>query len=106
MALYKSGDFSFALTPEEEVELESKRTEFNYVDAFEDKLADVLESDDFRYANFITNDKLADALGLDLLKNRKAARKLQSLMLDRFKWSRKVKKIGGKTARGYARPDS
>lgn len=103
MALYKSGDFSFALTSEEEVELESKRTKFNYVDAFEDKLADVLESDNFRYANFITNDKLADALGLDLLKNRKAARKLQSLMLDRFKWSRKVKKIGGKTARGYAR---
>ena len=103
MQLYKDG-FSFALTNEQEEELDKHRQSFMYTDELEDKIDEAL-SNQFEGKNFITNDELSLAVapGIDLVKNRKVANQISNIMVNRFGFRKKFRKIDGKSARGYDR---
>ena len=103
MQLYKDG-FSFALTNEQEEELDEHRQSFMYTDELEDKIDEAL-SNQFEGKNFITNEalSLAVAPGIDLVKNRKVANQISNIMVNRFGFRKKFRKIDGKSARGYDR---
>ena len=101
--LYKDG-FSFALTNEQEEELDEHRQSFMYTDELEDKIDEAL-SNQFEGNNFITNEalSLAVAPGIDLVKNRKIGNQISNIMVNRFGFRKKLKKINGEVKRGYAR---
>lgn len=103
MQLYKDG-FSFALTNEQEEELDEHRQSFMYTDELEDKIDEAL-SNQFEGKNFITNEalSLAVAPGIDLVKNRKIGNQISNIMVNRFGFRKKLKKINGEVKRGYAR---
>ena len=103
MQLYKDG-FSFALTNEQEEELDEHRQSFMYTDELEDKIDEAL-SNQFEGKNFITNDELSLAVapGIDLVKNRKVANQISNIMVNRFGFRKKSKKFNGEAKRGYAR---
>ena len=103
MQLYKDG-FSFALTSEQEEKLDEHRQSFMYTDELEDKIDEVL-SNQFEGKNFITNEalSLAVAPGIDLVKNRKISNQISNIMVNRFGFRKKLKKINGEVKRGYAR---
>lgn len=103
MQLYKDG-FSFALTKEQEEELDQHRQTFMYTDELEDKIDEAL-SNQFKGKDFITNDELSLAVapGIDLVKNRKVANQISNIMVNRFGFRKKFRKIDGKSARGYNR---
>ena len=103
MQLYKDG-FSFALTNEQEEELDEHRQSFMYTDELEDKIDEALNNQ-FRDKDFITNEalSLAVAPGIDLVKNRKIGNQISNIMVNRFGFRKKFRKIDGKSARGYDR---
>lgn len=103
MKLYKDG-FSFALTNEQEEELDEHRQSFMYTDELEDKIDEALNNQ-FKGQNFITNEalSLAVAPGIDLVKNRKIGNQISNIMVNRFGFRKKLKKINGEVKRGYAR---
>ena len=104
MYLYEDTDFSFALTNEQEEELNEHRQSFMYTDELEDKIDEAL-SNQFQGREFITNDELSLAVapGVDLVKNRKVANQISNIMVNRFGFRKSVKKINDKTRRGYTR---
>lgn len=104
MYLYEDTDFSFALTNEQEEELNEHRQSFMYTDELEDKIDEAL-SNQFKDHDFITNDELSLAVapGIDLVKNRKVANQISNIMVNRFGFRKKFRKIDGKSARGYDR---
>lgn len=101
--LYKDG-FSFALTSEQEEKLDEHRQSFMYTDELEDKIDEALNNQ-FRDKDFITNEalSLAVAPGIDLVKNRKIGNQISNIMVNRFGFRKKLKKINGEVKRGYAR---
>lgn len=103
MQLYKDG-FSFALTSEQEEKLDEHRQSFMYTDELEDKIDEALNNQ-FRDKDFITNEalSLAVAPGIDLVKNRKIGNQISNIMVNRFGFRKKFRKIDGKSARGYDR---
>ena len=103
MQLYKDG-FSFALTNEQEEELDEHRQSFMYTDELEDKIDEALNNQ-FKGKNFITNEalSLAVAPGIDLVKNRKIGNQISNIMVNRFGFRKKSKKFNGEAKRGYAR---
>nr|WP_283578088.1 VapE domain-containing protein [Limosilactobacillus reuteri] len=103
MQLYKDG-FSFALTSEQEEKLDKHRQSFMYTDELEDKIDEALNNQ-FRDKDFITNEalSLAVAPGIDLVKNRKIGNQISNIMVNRFGFRKKFRKIDGKSARGYDR---
>ena len=103
MQLYKDG-FSFALTSEQEEKLDEHRQSFMYTDELEDKIDEALNNQ-FRDKDFITNEalSLAVAPGIDLVKNRKIGNQISNIMVNRFGFRKKLKKINGEVKRGYAR---
>lgn len=103
MQLYKDG-FNFGLTKEQEEELDQHRQTFMYTDELEDKIDEAL-SNQFKGKDFITNDELSLAVapGIDLVKNRKVANQISNIMVNRFRFRKKFRKIDGKSARGYDR---
>ena len=103
MQLYKDG-FSFALTNEQEEELDEHRQSFMYTDELEDKIDEALNNQ-FKGQNFITNEalSLAVAPGIDLVKNRKIGNQISNIMVNRFGFRKKSKKFNGEAKRGYAR---
>lgn len=103
MQLYKDG-FNFGLTKEQEEELDQHRQTFMYTDELEDKIDEAL-SNQFKGKDFITNDELSLAVapGIDLVKNRKVANQISNIMVNRFGFRKKFRKIDGKSARGYDR---
>lgn len=103
MQLYKDG-FSFALTNEQEEELDEHRQSFMYTDELEDKIDEALNNQ-FRDKDFITNEalSLAVAPGIDLVKNRKIGNQISNIMVNRFGFRKKSKKFNGEAKRGYAR---
>ena len=105
MQLYKDG-FSFALTNEQEEELDEHRQNFMYTDELEDKIDEALNNQ-FKDKDFITNEALSlvVAPGIDLVKNRKIGNQVSNIMVNRFGFRKKRKTINGETKRGYARSD-
>lgn len=105
MQLYKDG-FSFALTSEQEEELDEHRQSFMYTDELEDKIDEAL-SNQFKGKDFITNEQLSLAVapGIDLVKNRKISNQVSNIMVNRFGFRKKRKTINGETKRGYAKSD-
>lgn len=103
MQLYKDS-FSFALTSEQEEKLDEYRQSFMYTDELEDKIDEALNNQ-FRDKDFITNEalSLAVAPGIDLVKNRKIGNQISNIMVNRFGFRKKLKKINGEVKRGYAR---
>ena len=103
MQLYKDG-FSFALTSEQEEKLVEHRQSFMYTVELEDKIDEALNNQ-FRDKDFITNEalSLAVAPGIDLVKNRKIGNQISNIMVNRFGFRKKSKKINGEAKRGYAR---
>lgn len=103
MQLYKDG-FSFALTSEQEEKLDEHRQSFMYTDELEDKIDEALNNQ-FRDKDFITNEALSFAVapGIDLVKNRKIGNQISNIMVNRFGFRKKLKKINGEVKRGYAR---
>lgn len=103
MQLYKDG-FSFALTNEQEEELDEHRQNFMYTDELEDKIDEALNNQ-FKDQDFITNEalSLAVAPGIDLVKNRKIGNQISNIMVNRFGFRKKSKKFNGEAKRGYAR---
>lgn len=101
MQLYKDG-FSFALTNEQEEELDEHRQLFMYTDELEDKIDEALNNQ-FKDQDFITNEalSLAVAPGIDLVKNRKIGNQVSNIMVNRFGFRKKRQKINGETKRGY-----
>ena len=105
MQLYKDG-FSFALTNEQEEELDEHRQSFMYTDELEDKIDEALNNQ-FKGQNFITNEalSLAVAPGIDLVKNRKIGNQVSNIMVNRFGFRKRRRKINGETKRGYEKSD-
>ena len=105
MQLYKDG-FSFALTNEQEEELDEHRQSFMYTDELEDKIDEALNNQ-FRDKDFITNEALSLAVvpGIDLVKNRKIGNQISNIMVNRFGFRKKRRKINGETKRGYEKGD-
>ena len=103
MQLYKD-DFSFALTNEQEEELDEHRQNFMYTDELEDKIDEALNNQ-FKGQDFITNEalSLAVAPGIDLVKNRKIGNQISNIMVNRFGFRKKSKKFNGEAKRGYVR---
>lgn len=103
MQLYKDG-FSFALTNEQEEELDEHRQNFMYTDELEDKIDEALNNQ-FKGQDFITNEalSLAVAPGIDLVKNRKIGNQISNIMVNRFGFRKKSKKFNGEAKRGYVR---
>nr|WP_220476790.1 VapE domain-containing protein [Limosilactobacillus fastidiosus] len=103
MQLYKDG-FSFALTNEQEEELDEHRQNFMYTDELEDKIDEALNNQ-FKDQDFITNEalSLAVAPGIDLVKNRKIGNQISNIMVNRFGFRKKSKKFNGEAKRGYVR---
>lgn len=103
MQLYKDG-FSFALTSEQEEELDEHRQSFMYTDELEDKIDEALNNQ-FKDKDFITNEALSLTVvpGIDLVKNRKIGNQISNIMVNRFGFRKKLKKINGEVKRGYAR---
>lgn len=103
MQLYKDG-FSFALTNEQEEELDEHRQNFMYTDELEDKIDEALNNQ-FKDKDFITNEALSLAVtpGIDLVKNRKIGNQISNIMVNRFGFRKKSKKFNGEAKRGYAR---
>lgn len=101
MQLYKDG-FSFALTSEQEEELDEHRQSFMYTDELEDKIDEAL-SNQFKGKDFITNEQLSLAVapGIDLVKNRKISNQISNIMVNRFGFRKKRQKINSETKRGY-----
>lgn len=106
MQLYKDG-FSFALTSEQEEKLDEHRQSFMYTDELEDKIDEALNNQ-FRDKDFITNEALSLAVvpGIDLVKNRKIGNQISNIMVNRFGFRKKRRKINGETKRGYEKGDS
>ncbi|HJF54003.1 MAG TPA: virulence protein E [Limosilactobacillus coleohominis] len=106
MQLYKDG-FSFALTSEQEEKLDEHRQSFMYTDELEDKIDEALNNQ-FRDKDFITNEALSLAVvpGIDLVKNRKISNQISNIMVNRFGFRKKRRKINGETKRGYEKGDS
>lgn len=102
MYLYKDTKFSFGLTDTEEEALNEHRKSFMYTDELEDKIDEAL-SNVFAGRKFITNDELnlEVAAGIDLVKNRKVANQISNIMVNRFGFRKKQKKIHGAVKRGY-----
>lgn len=105
MQLYKDG-FSFALTSEQEEKLDEHRQSFMYTDELEDKIDEALNNQ-FRDKKFITNEALSLAVvpGIDLVKNRKIGNQISNIMVNRFGFRKKRRKINGETKRGYEKGD-
>src|SRR5699024_3737557 len=101
MQLYKDG-FSFALTSEQEEELDEHRQSFMYTDELEDKIDEAL-SNQFKGKDFITNEQLSLAVapGIDLVKNRKISNQISNIMVNRFGFRKSRKKINGEVKRGF-----
>lgn len=101
MQLYKDG-FSFALTNEQEEELDEHRQSFMYTDELEDKIDEALNNQ-FKDQDFITNEalSLAVAPGIDLVKNRKVGNQISNIMVNRFGFRKSRKKINGEVKRGF-----
>lgn len=101
MQLYKDG-FSFALTNEQEEELDEHRQSFMYTDELEDKIDEALNNQ-FKDQDFITNEalSLAVAPGIDLVKNRKIGNQISNIMVNRFEFRKSRKKINGEVKRGF-----
>lgn len=104
MHLYKDTDFSFALTKDQEGELNEHRQSFMYTDELEDKIDEAL-SNQFENRDFITNDELSLAVapGIDLVKNRKVANQISNIMVNRFGFRKKRRRIGGEVKRGFSK---
>ena len=105
MQLYKDG-FSFALTNEQEEELDEHRQSFMYTDELEDKIDEAL-SNQFKGKDFITNDELSLAVapGIDLVKNRKVANQISNIMVNRFGFRKSRRRVNGEIKRGYVKRD-
>ena len=101
MQLYKDG-FDFGLTLEQEEELNEYRQQFMFTDDLEDKIYEVLH-DQFEDEEFITNEALALAVvpGVDVIKNRKIGNRMSNIMVNRFGFRKKQRKINGEVKRGY-----
>ncbi|MCH5386293.1 virulence protein E [Limosilactobacillus reuteri] len=106
MQLYKDS-FSFALTSEQEEKLDEHRQSFMYTDELENKIDEALNNQ-FRDKKFITNEALSLAVvpGIDLVKNRKIGNQISNIMVNRFGFRKKRRKINGETKRGYEKGDS
>lgn len=107
MYLYEDTDFSFALTNEQEEELNEHRQSFMYTDELEDKIDEDL-SNQFKDRDFITNDELSLAVapGVDLVKNRKVANQISNIMVNRFGFRKSRRRVNGEIKRGYVKRDS
>ena len=105
MQLYKDG-FSFALTNEQEEELDEHRQSFMYTDELEDKIDEAL-SNQFKGKEFITNDELSLAVapGIDLVKNRKVANQISNIMVNQFGFRKSRRRVNGEIKRGYVKRD-
>lgn len=100
--LYRDDDYNFELTRAQADELDEHRKSFMYTDALEDTIADALDND-WQNTKFLTASAIGYkvAPGVDLAKNRKLSNQISNIMINRFGWRKGVKKINGKTTRGY-----
>lgn len=105
MQLYKDG-FSFALTGEQEEELDEHRQSFMYTDELEDKIDEALNNQ-FKDKDFITNEALSLAVvpGIDLVKNRKIGNQISNIMVNRFGFRKSRRRVNGEIKRGYVMRD-
>lgn len=106
MQLYKDG-FSFALTNEQEEELDEHRQSFMYTDELEDKIDEALNNQ-FKDQDFITNEALSFAVapGIDLVKNRKIGNQISNIMVNRFGFRKSRRRVNGEIKRGYVKRDT
>lgn len=104
MHLYQTGNYSFDLTDEQSAALDKYREKFMYTDALEDEISEALEND-WSDRDFLTNAEigLKVAPGVNLANNRKLSNKIMNIMVNKFGWTKGVKKINGETKRGYIR---
>lgn len=102
--LYQDKHFNFKLTKQQEQALEEQRYSFMYTDEIEDRIDEML-SNDLKDVDFITSRDIAVRLGenIDMAKDRKTAAKVADIMINRFHFRKGVRKIGGKTQRGYTK---
>lgn len=102
--LYQDKHFNFKLTKQQEQALEEQRYSFMYTDEIEDRIDEML-SNDLKDVDFITSRDIAVRLGenIDMAKDRKTAAKVADIMINRFHFRKGVRKISGKTQRGYTK---
>ena len=101
--LYKQAKDPFLLSPGQEKLLEENREQFRYTSGLEDELADVLENK-FKDKKFIQNTELSFALFADrdaLSRNTKESKDIRYYMEHLGYKVGAVKKIDGKTIRGF-----
>lgn len=100
--IFKSGDYSFDLTSEQQEMLDEHRQTFMYTDDLEDAIADALDND-WADKDFLSSETIGLKVvpGADLARNRKLSNQIANIMINRFGWRKGVKKVNGKTRRGY-----
>lgn len=104
MHVYKSGEYDFTLTSEQEAKLDKYRESFMYTDVLEDTIADCMENE-WKDRDFLSNDdiSLKIAPGVSLTKNRRLSNKIMNIMVNQFGWVKGQKKINGENHRGYVK---
>ena len=105
--IFKSGDYSFDLTNEQQVMLDEHRQTFMYTDDLEDAIADALDND-WADKDFLSSETIGLKVvpGADLARNRKLSNQIANIMINRFGWRKGRKKVNGKTQRGYIKGDT
>ena len=105
--IFKSGDYSFDLTSEQQEMLDEHRQTFMYTDDLEDAIADALDND-WADKDFLSSETIGLKVvpGADLARNRKLSNQIANIMINRFGWRKGRKKVNGKTQRGYIKGDT
>ena len=82
--------------------LDEHRQTFMYTDDLEDAIADALDND-WADKDFLSSETIGLKVvpGADLARNRKLSNQIANIMINRFGWRKGVKKVNGKTRRGY-----
>ncbi|WP_099974226.1 VapE domain-containing protein [Lactobacillus terrae] len=97
--LYKN-DFSFNLTDEEEEMLNNHRSQFIYIEPFEEEIDRFLENSDLQFTT--SADIAKEALRVDnLATNPRLGKKIKNIMDNKDGWSYKRKMVNGSFRRGY-----
>ena len=102
--IFKSGDYSFDLTSEQQEMLDEHRQTFMYTDDLEDAIADALDND-WADKDFLSSETIGLKVvpGADLARNRKLSNQIANIMINRFGWRKGRKRINGKNNRGYVK---
>ena len=100
--LYQNQKFNFKIDDQMLQQLDEHRESFMYTDEIEDRIEELL-SNELRGFNFITSKKIGELLDIDLNREHKIANRISNIMINRFGFRKKIKKINKEVKRGYAR---